>query len=84
MSGSEMAGGARRLGGEVREGLGAAAGDAKAQIQGRLDQAAGSVQENFAAVCDATGRVGDFARDSPWTALALAFGLGYLVRSVLR
>ena len=45
MDENRIFGTARNVGGKVEEGVGRATGDVKAQIQGKLDQAAGAAQD---------------------------------------
>ena len=57
MNEDRISGTARNLGGKVEEGVGRATGDAKTQIQGKLDQAAGAAQDLY-------GQAADAARDT--------------------
>ena len=76
---------ARNLGGKVEEGLGRTTGDMKTQLQGKLDQAAGTAQDLY-------GQAADTARDTavtfdkwlrttietqPYTAALVALGIGW-------
>jgi uncharacterized protein YjbJ (UPF0337 family) len=82
-----IAGTARNIGGKVEEGVGRATGDIKEQLQGKLDQAAGAAQDLY-------GQTAEVARDTavtfekwlrdtietkPYAAVAVAFGIGWLI-----
>ena len=45
MNEDRISGTARNVGGKIEEGLGRLTGDAKTQIRGKLDQAAGAAQD---------------------------------------
>jgi uncharacterized protein YjbJ (UPF0337 family) len=53
MDENRVTGTARNLGGKVQEGVGRLAGDAKTEMEGRLNQAAGSAQELYGQARDA-------------------------------
>ena len=87
MNEDHISGTARNLGGKVEEGVGRATGDAKTQIQGKLDQAAGAAQDLY-------GQTADAARDTvttfdkllrttietqPYTTAIVALGIGWLL-----
>ena len=78
---------ARNLGGNLEEGLGRTTGDMKTQLQGKLDQAAGTAQDLY-------GQAADAARDTavtfdkwlrttietqPYTTAIVALGIGWLL-----
>ena len=46
MNEDRIAGTARNIGGKVEEGVGRATGDIKEQVQGKLDETAGSLRAN--------------------------------------
>ncbi|MGC2080157.1 MAG: CsbD family protein, partial [Xanthobacteraceae bacterium] len=60
MNEDRISGAARNFGGKVEEGAGRVTGDAKTQIQGKLDQVAGTAQDLY-------GRTVDTAIDSATT-----------------
>ena len=87
MNEDRMAGTARNIGGKVEEGVGLATGDIKEQMQGKLDQAAGTAQDLY-------GQTAEVARDTavtfekwlrqtietkPYAAAAVALGIGWLI-----
>jgi uncharacterized protein YjbJ (UPF0337 family) len=87
MDEDRISGTARNLGGKVEEGVGRVTGDAKTQIQGKLDQAAGAAQDLY-------GQTADAARDAattfdkllrttietqPYTTAIVALGIGWLL-----
>jgi uncharacterized protein YjbJ (UPF0337 family) len=82
-----IAGTARTIGGKVDEGVGRATDDIKEQVQGKLDQAAGTAQDLY-------GQTAEVARDTavtfekwlrdtietkPYVAVAVALGIGWLI-----
>jgi uncharacterized protein YjbJ (UPF0337 family) len=87
MDEDRISGTARNLGGKVEEGFGRTTGDIKTQLQGKLDQAAGTAQDLY-------GQAADAARDTavtfdkwlrttietqPYTAALVALGIGWLL-----
>ena len=87
MNEDRIAGTARNIGGKVEEGVGRATGDIKEQMQGKLDQAAGTAQDLY-------GQTAEVARDTavtfekwlrdtietkPYVAVAVALGIGWLI-----
>ena len=57
MDEDRISGTARNAGGKIEEGVGRLTGDARTQIQGKLDQAAGAAQDLY-------GQTADAARDT--------------------
>jgi uncharacterized protein YjbJ (UPF0337 family) len=87
MDEDRLYGTARNLGGKVEEGVGRTTGDVKTQLQGKLDQAAGTAQDLY-------GQAADAARDTavsfdkwlrttietqPYTTAIVALGIGWLL-----
>jgi uncharacterized protein YjbJ (UPF0337 family) len=87
MNEDRIAGTARNIGGKVEEGVGRATRDIKEQVQGKLDQAAGTAQDLY-------GQTAEVARDTavtfekwlrdtietkPYVAVAVALGIGWLI-----
>jgi uncharacterized protein YjbJ (UPF0337 family) len=87
MDEDRISGTARNVGGKIEEGVGRLTGDARRQIQGKLDQAAGAAQDLY-------GQTADAARDTaatfdkwlrrtietqPYTAAMVALGIGWLL-----
>ena len=77
----------RTVGGKVEEGFGRATGDTKTQVEGALNQAAGTAQDLY-------GQTADVARDAantfdkwlrgqietqPYTTAIVAVGIGWLL-----
>lgn len=94
MTDYDTAGAARTLGGKAEERFGRATGDAKTQVQGVADQAAGAAQELYGQARDGATDAAGAARDSaasfekwlrrtietqPYTAAVVAVGLGWLL-----
>jgi uncharacterized protein YjbJ (UPF0337 family) len=87
MDEDRISGTARNVGGKIEEGVGRLTGDARTQIQGKLDQAAGAAQDLY-------GQTADAARDTaatfdkwlrrtietqPYTVAIVALGIGWLL-----
>jgi uncharacterized protein YjbJ (UPF0337 family) len=87
MNEDRIAGTARNIGGRLEEGVGRATRDIKEQVQGKLDQAAGTAQDLY-------GQTAEAARDAavtfekwlretietkPYVAVAVALGIGWLM-----
>jgi uncharacterized protein YjbJ (UPF0337 family) len=87
MDEDRISGTARNTGGKIEEGIGRLTGDARTQIQGKLDQAAGAAQDLY-------GQAADAARDTaasfdkwlrrtietqPYTVAIVALGIGWLL-----
>ena len=87
MNEDRIAGTARNIGGKVEEGVGRATRDIKEQMQGKLDQAAGTAQDLY-------GQTAEVARDTavtfekwlrqtietrPYAAVVVALGIGWLI-----
>ena len=87
MDEDRISGTARNLGGKVEEGVGRATGDAKTQIQGKLDQAAGTAQDLYGQAADAAiDTVTTFDKwlrttieTQPYTTAIVALGIGWLL-----
>jgi uncharacterized protein YjbJ (UPF0337 family) len=94
MDDNRTAGTARNLGGKAEEGFGRVTGDAKTQVQGMADQAAGAAQDLYGQARDGAADAAGAARDSaasfekwlrktietqPYTAAVVAVGLGWLL-----
>jgi uncharacterized protein YjbJ (UPF0337 family) len=94
MTDDRIEGTVRTIGGKVQEGIGKATGDAETEIEGRLNQAAGAVQDAYGrtkevasggagAVKDAAVASHDFLarfmEENPHTTTAIALGIGLLI-----
>ena len=94
MNEDRVVGAARNFGGKVEEGFGRVTGDSKRQAEGLADQAIGAAQNLYGqakdTAADAAGAVKkgasnaeDFVRHvierQPYTAVAVAFGIGLLL-----
>jgi uncharacterized protein YjbJ (UPF0337 family) len=93
MNEDRVIGNAKNVGGRVEEGLGQATGDVKSQLQGKAKQVEGAAQDVYGQVESASDAVEairesasgaeDFLRttieDRPYTAAAVALGIGYLI-----
>ena len=95
MDENRITGTARNLGGKLEEGVGRVTGDAKAQVRGMADQAAGAAQDLYGQARDTAADAAVAARDSaaslekwlrrtietqPYTAAIVAMGLGRMHR----
>jgi uncharacterized protein YjbJ (UPF0337 family) len=87
MDENRIAGSARNLGGRVEEGVGRVTGDARTQVEGKFNQAAGAAQDLY-------GQAVDEARETavtfdkwfrktitaqPYTAAFVVLGIGWLL-----
>jgi len=85
---------ARNLGGNVEEGFGRATDDTKSQFQGVIDQAQGTAENLYGQAKDAASDAAEGVRKAeisfedtlrhtietkPYTAVAIALGLGWLL-----
>ncbi len=68
----KLEGMAREMGGRAQQTVGETFGDAKTQVQGVYNQAAGQAQEQVA-------RLSEVIRDQPLTAALIALGVGYIL-----
>jgi uncharacterized protein YjbJ (UPF0337 family) len=87
MDEDRISGTARNVGGKIEEGIGRVTGNARTEIQGKLDQTAGAAQDVY-------GQTADAARDTaatfdqwlrrtietqPYTVVIAALGIGWLL-----
>jgi uncharacterized protein YjbJ (UPF0337 family) len=88
-----VAGAARNTGGRVEEEFGRVTGDTKSQVQGVIDQVQGTAENLYGQAKDAATSAAEGVRktassfddvvrrtieDRPYTAVAIALGLGWL------
>ena len=88
-----VTGAARNAGGRVEEGFGRVTGDTKSEAQGVIDQAQGAAENLYGQAKDAASSAAEGVRqtassvedivrrtieDRPYTAVAIALGLGWL------
>jgi uncharacterized protein YjbJ (UPF0337 family) len=78
-----VAGTAKNIGGKVEEGSGRLAGDMKSQVQGQAKQVQGAAEDLYGQAKDTAGELTDVVRNiietRPYTAVAVALGLGWLL-----
>jgi uncharacterized protein YjbJ (UPF0337 family) len=94
MDENRVAGTAKNAAGKVQEGLGRVTGDAKTQAEGVVNQISGTAQDLYGQARDNAADVAGAARDTassfetalrnaietqPYTAVAIALGLGWLL-----
>ena len=92
MDENRIEGTARKVSGEVQEGIGRVTGDVKSQVQGAAKQAEGAMQDLYGQAKDAAtsateaireSEAGDFVRETierrPYTAAAVALAVGFLI-----
>jgi uncharacterized protein YjbJ (UPF0337 family) len=74
---------AKSVGGKIEEGFGRVAGDMKSQVQGQAKQVQGAAEDLYGQAKDAAGELTDVVRNTietrPYTAVAVALGLGWLL-----
>ena len=88
-----VTGTANNMGGKVEVGLGRATSDTKSQVQGVMDQAQGTAENFYGQAKDASSDAADGVRktassfedivrhtieNKPYTAVAIALGIGWL------
>jgi len=94
MDENRIAGTARNAGGKVQEAFGQAAGDAKMEAQGAINQLKGTAQDLYGQARDSASDVANTARQAgssferllrntieqqPYTAVVVALGIGWLL-----
>jgi uncharacterized protein YjbJ (UPF0337 family) len=94
MDENRVAGTVRNVGGKVEEGFGRATGNAKAQAEGLVNQAAGTAQDLYGQARDSVAGAADAAQDTaaslekwlrrtvetqPYTTAMVAIGIGWLL-----
>ena len=87
MDENRVSGTARNIGGKIEEGAGRLVGDAKTQIQGKLDQASGTAQDLYGQAADAARETATgfekwlrtTIETQPYTSAAVALGIGWLL-----
>jgi uncharacterized protein YjbJ (UPF0337 family) len=87
-------GAARKIGGKIEEAVGDATGDTKSQVRGAMDRAQGTAENLYGQTKDAASDAAAGLRksalsfedtlrstieDRPYTAVAIALGLGWLI-----
>jgi uncharacterized protein YjbJ (UPF0337 family) len=94
MTDDRLSGSAKNIGGQVEEGFGRATGDVKTQLQGKVKQMEGTLQDVYGqaketaadateAIQERVSEAGDSLRaaieERPFTAAAIALGIGFLI-----
>jgi uncharacterized protein YjbJ (UPF0337 family) len=94
MNEDRVIGNAKNVGGRVEEGLGRTTGDVKSQLQGKAKRVEGAAQDVYGqvkesasdaveAIRESASGAEDFLRTTieqrPYTAAAIALGIGYLI-----
>ena len=72
MDSNRVAGAARTFAGNARSAVGDLVGDAKSQVQGRVQASAGRAQQ-------AVGEMSDHIQERPLAALLIASALGFII-----
>ena len=99
MTDDRLSGSAKNIGGKVEEGFGRVTGDLKTELQGKGKQMEGTLQDVYGQAKETTAdaaevirerasEAGDFLRmtieERPFTAVAVALGIGFLIGRVGR
>jgi len=94
MTDDRLSGSAKNISGQVEEGFGRVTGDEKTRLHGKAKQVEGTLQDVYGqvkettadaadAIRDRAGEAGDFLRvtieERPFTAAAIALGIGFLI-----
>jgi uncharacterized protein YjbJ (UPF0337 family) len=89
-----LSGSAKNIGGQVEEGFGRVTGDVKTELRGKGKQMEGTLQDVYGqaketaadateAIRERASEAGDFLRmtieERPFTAVAIALGIGFLI-----
>ncbi len=77
---NRIEGAARNVGGKLQDAVGGLTGDTATQVRGKMNEAAGSVQNMAGQVAD---DVKDFASEQPIVALIAAVSVGVILGFVL-
>jgi uncharacterized protein YjbJ (UPF0337 family) len=99
MNGDRIEGAARNLGGKLEEGFGRATGDAKSQVEGKMNQVSGAAQDLYGQARETAGDAAaavnrqaeslekvlrDNIETRPYTAVAIALALGWFIGRLSR
>ena len=88
MDQNTVEGAAKEAKGKAEQTIGKTLGDAKTQVQGKIDEAAGNLQQSYSGMMqdldDFLGRLRQRTREQPVTAILAAAAVGYLVGRVGR
>ncbi len=88
MNEDQVAGGARELGGKVKDAVGGFVGNSKTQGEGKADEVVGRVQRNYGAAVDAAGdqieALTERVREQPLIALLIAGVIGWVIGRIGR
>jgi uncharacterized protein YjbJ (UPF0337 family) len=83
MDEDRITGTARNIGGKVEEGIGRMTGNAQTQLKGHARQAAGAAEDLYGQAKDAAASFTDVVQrtieERPYTAVAIALGVGWLL-----
>lgn len=83
MDENRVEGTAKNIGGKAQEGLGRVTGDARSQVQGAVNQAAGAAQDLYGQAKNSAASFGKWLRNTietqPCTAAFVALGIGWLL-----
>jgi uncharacterized protein YjbJ (UPF0337 family) len=92
MNEDRLSGTAKNVAGQVEEGFGRATGDAKTQLQGKVRQMEGTLQDAYGQAKDTAagaaetitaGEAADFLRaaieERPYTTAAIALAIGFVI-----
>jgi uncharacterized protein YjbJ (UPF0337 family) len=83
MDEDRVTGTAKNVGGKIEEGIGRMTGNAQTQLKGQARQAAGAAEDLYGQAKDAAASVTDIVQrtieERPYTAVAVALGIGWLL-----
>jgi uncharacterized protein YjbJ (UPF0337 family) len=83
MDEDRVTGTAKNVGGKIEEGIGRMTGSAQTQLKGQERQAAGAAEDLYGQAKDAAASFTDIVQrtieERPYTAVAIALGLGWLL-----
>ena len=83
MDEDRVTGTAKNVGGKIEEGIGRMTGSAQTQLKGQEREAAGAAEDLYGQAKDAAASFTDIVQrtieERPYTAVAIALGLGWLL-----
>lgn len=88
MNATKIKGAAKEAAGRVEGAAGILGGNPELEVNGRIDELAGSAQKAFGDAVEmgeeAVARVRDFVEEEPWKAVAIAGAIGLLIGLAVR
>ncbi len=91
MDEDRIKGAATNIGGKVKDAVGGLTGDTKTQVEGKMDQAKGQLQNTLGSAEDAAregaatvgAKLDSFMSEKPMASLLIAVGAGYVLARLM-